>query len=280
MKTCEILIDTLKHITHQSSKEYLSLILTKNLNKRTPIHEAAKTGNFEILNLFFRLINQNERNHEDFDDEFRTSLHLAAAAGHTQIVQLLIDQGANVSSCDMNDSTPLHEAAAYNHYHCVDILLQSQAPLNQFDGKHNTPLHRASQHGHWNIVRLLLNSNADVRLINSEGYNSLEVAILNNHQLTVREFLNHKTWTKSLRNAQVPLTSNNNNKHEHLSTPLRKLIRYMPNEANEVFSRSITEIGGSDDYSYKIIFNNEFLEDQFSIFKWRQGEGFNEIFTV
>ncbi|CAF5067321.1 unnamed protein product, partial [Rotaria socialis] len=55
---------------------------------------------------------------EDYDDEFKTSLHLAAAEGHHKIVQLLIDQGANVWSCDMNSSTPLHEAAAHNRYHC------------------------------------------------------------------------------------------------------------------------------------------------------------------
>jgi ankyrin repeat protein len=172
----------------------------------------------------------------------------------------------------MNDSTPLHEAAAHNRYHCVEILLHHRAPINQFDGKHHTPLHRASQHGHWKIVRLLLHYNADVRLINCDGYNSLEIAILNNHQTTVQEFLSHKTWTKSLRNAQIQMTSERNSrKYEDLSTPLRKLIRYMPNEAEEIFTRCLIEIGGSEDYSYKIIFNYEFLEDQLSIFKWKQG---------
>ncbi|CAF4589687.1 unnamed protein product, partial [Rotaria sp. Silwood2] len=308
-KTCEILIDTIKYILLQTQlssdnrnlfiKKYLSLILKKNIDKRTPIHEAAKIGNFSMLNFFFRIINNEnitneyEQNKitlcEDFDDELKTSLHLAAGEGkiklikrkrkiislfkgHYEIVQLLIDQGANVWSCDMNESTPLHEASEHNRYRCVEILLHHHAPINQFDGKHNTPLHRASQYGHWKIVRLLLNYNADVRLTNCDGYNSLEVAILNNHQLTVHEFLNHKTWTKSLRNAQVQMMLNNNinSVYENLSTPLRKLIRYMPNEADEVFTRSMIEIGSSEDYSYKIIFNYEFLEDQFSIFKWKQ----------
>ncbi|CAF3667628.1 unnamed protein product [Rotaria sp. Silwood1] len=290
-KICEMLMNAIKYILLQIQlssnnknlfiKEYLSLILKKNINKRTPIHEAAKIGNFSMLNFFFHIINnENITNEykqnkivlcEDYDDELKTSLHLAAAQGHYEIVQLLIDQGANIWSCDMNDSTPLHEAAEHNRYHCVEILLHHHAPINQFDGKHNTPLHRASQYGHWKIVRLLLNYNANVRLINCDGYNSLEIAILNNHQTTVHEFLNHKTWTKSLRNAQVQIMLNNNSSiYENLSTPLRKLIRYMPYEANEVFTRSMIEIGSSEDYSYKIIFNYEFLEDQFSIFKWKQ----------
>ncbi|CAF5193469.1 unnamed protein product, partial [Rotaria magnacalcarata] len=178
----------------------------------------------------------------------------------------------------MNNSTPLHEAAAHNRYRCVEILLAHHAPINQFDGKQNTPLHRASQYGHWKIVRLLLNYNADVRLTNSDGYNSLEVAILNNHQLTVHEFLNHETWTKSLRNAQLQTRLNSSSsKYENLSTPLRKLIRYMPNEADQVFTRSMIEIGGSEENSYKIIFNYEFLEDQFSIFKWKQDSPIHSI---
>ncbi|UJR22073.1 hypothetical protein I4U23_025139 [Adineta vaga] len=286
--TCKILIDMIKYILLQTQfslsseniflQKYLSLILKKNINQRTSIHEAAKIGNFAMLNFFFQIIDDDDDDDEnlqhkiilceDCDDEFKTSLHLAAAEGHNTIVEFLLNQGANVCACDMNDATPLHEAATYNRYHSVEILLQNQAPINQFDGKHYTPLHRASQHGHWQIVRLLLDFNADVRLINSDGYNSLEVAIINNHQLTVREFLNDKTWTKSLRNSQIEFHTNR--KFEDLSTPLRKLIRYMPNEAEEVFTRCMIEIGGSEDSSYRIIFNYELLEDQFTILKWKQ----------
>ena len=190
--------------------------------------------------------------------------------GHDEIVRFLLSHGANPCACDMNEATPLHEAAAHSRYHCVQILLDHHAPINQFDGQYYTPLHRASQHGHWEIVRLLLNSNANVRLINCDGYNSLEVAIVNNHALTVREFLNHSSWAKSLRNSQIEMTADG--KLEHLSTPLRKLIRYMPNEAAEVFTRCVMEAGGAEDPSYKIIFNYEFLEDQLAVLKWKQGE--------
>jgi ankyrin repeat protein len=64
-------------------KQCLSLILKKNLDKRTPIHESAKIGNFPMLEFFFGMINnENIRNLcEDSDDEFKTSLHLAAAEG-------------------------------------------------------------------------------------------------------------------------------------------------------------------------------------------------------
>jgi transient receptor potential cation channel subfamily A protein 1 len=295
---CELLIHTIKHLLFR--EEYLSLILRKNINQRTAIHEAVRMGNLNVLNLFFRLVDYENRIAicEDYDDELKTSLHYAAAegrksvflritielisfSGHFEIVQFLVHQGVNVSSCDMNDSTPLHEAAAYNRYSCVEILLHHQAPINQYDGKHCTPLHRASQNGHWNIVRLLLNSHAEVHRINSDGYNALEVAIINNHRSTVREFLQHQTWAKSLRNAQLQMISER--KYEDHSTPLRKLIRYMPNEAEEVFTRCMTKIGNPEDSSYKIIFNYEFLEDQLSIVKWQQDETYrsnSHVYTL
>lgn len=277
-----MLISTIEHHRSFSNENYFleqffDLILQKNIHQRTSIHEAAKTDNFILLDFFFRLISSENKRRvlcQDSDGELKTSLHLAAAQGHIEIVRLFLIHGANVSSCDMNDSTPLHEAAAHNRYECVQLLLQYQASIDRYDGQHYTPLHRASQSGHWQIVRLLLNFNADIRRTNCDGYNSLEVAILNNHQLTVREFFKHHTWKYSLRNAQIQsiLERKKSRKYENLSTPLRKLIRYMPNEAEEVFTKCMSEIGGSEDYAYKIIFNYEFLEDQLSIFKWKQGK--------
>jgi ankyrin repeat protein len=97
---CEILINTIKHSLFENNKnlfikQYLSLILKKNIDKRTPIHEAAKIGNFPMLDFFFRIINNENLTNEykqnkialceDSDDELKTSLHLAAAEGKIKI---------------------------------------------------------------------------------------------------------------------------------------------------------------------------------------------------
>jgi hypothetical protein len=95
-----MLINTIKNILLKMNrnlfiKKYLLLILKKNIDKRTAIHEAAKIGNFFMLDFFFKIINNEnitneyEQNKkalcEDFDDEFKTSLHLAAAEGKIQL---------------------------------------------------------------------------------------------------------------------------------------------------------------------------------------------------
>ena len=76
---------------HASIRGCVAFILAKNKNKRTSIHEASRTGNVALLDLFFRLIHADTLSDEfddnrrafcdDTDDEYKTSLHLSAAAG-------------------------------------------------------------------------------------------------------------------------------------------------------------------------------------------------------
>jgi ankyrin repeat protein len=86
---CELLIHTIKHLLFQMNRncfrqQYLSLIWKKNLNQRTPIHEAARIGNLDFV---IRIINNEHRIAfwEDSDDELKTSLHLAASEGKNQL---------------------------------------------------------------------------------------------------------------------------------------------------------------------------------------------------
>jgi ankyrin repeat protein len=259
-------------------KHYVHLIRRKNRQQRTALHEAARLGNIDMLDLCFRIISTHYDSYryawcQDVDDEFKTCLHLAAAAGHHHAVQFLLDRGAHVCSFDMNDSTPLHEASSHGRYDCVEILLDYRAPIDQYDGSSNTPLHRASKNGHWTIVRLLLARHANVCLSNCDGYNSLEMAIVNNQCSTVDEFLRDQTWMMSLRHAQRSLpTDIDNNFHNAISTPLRKLIRHMPKKAKDVFTKCTKNIGFPDDDSFRIIYNYELLEDQISIRKWQQSK--------
>lgn len=89
---CQLLIGTMEHLlslpnTNHFLEQFFYLILQKNLNHSAPIHEAAKTGNFAMLEFFFRMINPDGSEDktrvfcQDSDDELKSSLHLAAAQG-------------------------------------------------------------------------------------------------------------------------------------------------------------------------------------------------------
>jgi len=72
-----------------------------------------------------------------------TALHLAATMGHEDMVELLIERGADVNGRDASGSTPLHHAAAGGNKAVVELLLAKGADVNARDNKNRTPLYLA-----------------------------------------------------------------------------------------------------------------------------------------
>jgi len=69
-------------------------------------------------------------------------LHLAAEAGFADVIQVLLDHGADINACTggQNRVTPLHMAAAKGKSDVVKMLLRSGADVNARDVKEQTPL--------------------------------------------------------------------------------------------------------------------------------------------
>jgi len=62
-----------------------------------------------------------------------TPLHLAAAKGHIETMQLLISNGACVNSSDKCGGKPLHLAAYQGHNNAVELLIENHAEINTQD---------------------------------------------------------------------------------------------------------------------------------------------------
>jgi hypothetical protein len=94
---------------------------------------------------------------------YLTPLHEAAWGGHTAVVKLLIEKGAdmNIGSSYRAPHTPLHTAAEEGRYKVVELLLQRGADVNTGAPQH-TPLHKAAASGHFAVANLLLESGADI----------------------------------------------------------------------------------------------------------------------
>lgn len=65
--------------------------------------------------------------------------------------------------------TPLHAAAARGQAVVVDLLLQNGADVDGFNSYGNTPLHIACLNGHTSVCSELLYRNANVNAINHRG---------------------------------------------------------------------------------------------------------------
>jgi ankyrin repeat protein len=95
-------------------------------------------------------------------DDGWTVLHRAVFRDFHQIVQLLLDKGANVNALDHKFWTPLHRAAFSGNTSSAVLLLKKGADVGAMDVNGQTPLHIAANAGQYFVVLELLRWHADV----------------------------------------------------------------------------------------------------------------------
>jgi hypothetical protein len=96
-------------------------------------------------------------------------LMTAALLGHTEIVQLFLEKGADVNAKDNDGWTALMIAAEKGHSEIVQLLLEKGADVNAKDNDGVTALMFAAANGHTEIVQLLLEKGADVNAETNDG---------------------------------------------------------------------------------------------------------------
>ncbi|TSS11555.1 Ankyrin repeat domain-containing protein 55 [Bagarius yarrelli] len=93
----------------------------------------------------------------NYDDENgKTCVHIAAAAGYSDIIyELARVPETNLQALDVDERTPLHWAAAAGKEECVQALLQLGVEPGPRDINENTPLTYAMYCGHTACIKLL-----------------------------------------------------------------------------------------------------------------------------
>ncbi|KAG9852947.1 purine and uridine phosphorylase, partial [Aureobasidium melanogenum] len=124
-------------------------------NGRTALYWASEEGHSNIVQILL-----DAGADLDAQSDYGTPLHAASEMGHDKIVQMLLDAGADLDA-QSDYGTPLRAASFSGHDKIVQMLLSKGADVNQ-GGPRNTPLRAASFWGHDKIVQILLSKGADV----------------------------------------------------------------------------------------------------------------------
>jgi hypothetical protein len=133
-----------------------------------------------------------------------------------------------------------------------------------------TPLHLACEKGYLDVAKCLIDNGASTTLRNAQLYNCLEISIKGKHKKIVEYLLGLPNWREMMRNAQ-PIEDT-----DAYDTPMRKLIRYMPDMALWMVETKLTrKFGGGGQKVSKEIYDYEFYEDMQTVKQWH-AQGMSE----
>jgi len=137
------------------------------------IHDAAQQGDLVKIK---SLLEKSPGLLEARSENEKTPLHFAAQGGHKEIVELLLENGADVNAKNIALETPLHYATAMGYKEIVDLLISEGAVLNSGTTNGSTPLHYSANIGNSEIIKVLIEKGSDVNCRTKYGTTPLDLA--------------------------------------------------------------------------------------------------------
>ena len=105
-----------------------------------------------------------------------TPLHMAAEGGHSHVVKLLLNAGAEINKLNKSGESPLLLAAKNGHVDIIDKLLAGGGEINMVNEGGESPLFLAAKFGHSDVVIALLKGGANPNRENRDGDTPIQIA--------------------------------------------------------------------------------------------------------
>ncbi|KAK4489081.1 hypothetical protein RD792_004875 [Penstemon davidsonii] len=150
--------------------------MTTDATNSTALHTAAAQGHTNVVNL---LLDIDSNLAKIARNNGKTVLHTAARMGHLEVVKSLLDKDPSIGfRTDRKGQTALHMAVKGQNVDIVTELIKPDSSvLGLEDNKGNTALHIATRKGRIQIVHSLLSTEGiDVNSTNSTGETPLDIA--------------------------------------------------------------------------------------------------------
>ncbi|KAI9744634.1 MAG: hypothetical protein M1818_002163 [Claussenomyces sp. TS43310] len=135
------------------------------------------------LDQIIELLLQNGANvNANFEDEnFYDALQAASTGGHRVVAELLLQRGANANAHGGYFGNALYAASSGGHNAVAELLLQKGAHVNAQGGSFGNALYAASIGGHYAVAKLLLQKGAHVNAQGGLFCNALHAASIGGH---------------------------------------------------------------------------------------------------
>lgn len=176
-------VDSVTILLNRGMKQYIDDLDYEN---RSPLLRAVHSGNIDVVEALLQhgafIHRHNYRNDENFYNERirivneLSPIYTASVYGFTEMVNLLLDSGADINDKSGKfDTTPLHVASDRGHLETVNLLLERGALVDEPDSIGYTPIFLACESGHIEVVQRLIEAGASF-----DNFRILHLAYFNN----------------------------------------------------------------------------------------------------
>eukprot|EP00919_Chromeraceae_sp_WS-2016_P017976 GHVR01042754.1.p1 GENE.GHVR01042754.1~~GHVR01042754.1.p1 ORF type:complete len:333 (-),score=84.70 GHVR01042754.1:211-1164(-) len=147
------------------------------------MHVASYLGHTDVLITMIKAtshdfnINNKDHTSEARDYHGVSLLHVGCSGGHIDLVNYIIDIGANVNDTTDEGRVPLHYGCMSGSTQVVQTLLAHKADVKASNEYGWTPIHTCAQYCLYEAALLLLEDGADVNSLTDEGTSPLHIVV-------------------------------------------------------------------------------------------------------
>ena len=105
-----------------------------------------------------------------------TALQEAIRYGYFDMVQLLVELGADPNALDVDGRNAMHHAAQSDEPAAARLLINKGVAIEKQDPYQYTPLHLAAREGNERLVKVLLDAGADINATIDVGFTAVDLA--------------------------------------------------------------------------------------------------------
>ncbi|KAJ5073353.1 ankyrin repeat-containing protein [Anaeramoeba ignava] len=173
-----------KKYLHKITNNYEEIVNYKEEDGSNLLHQATQKFKIGYDSITYRKsgIKINSQNKKG-----KSPLHIAVAGNMYDIIELFIENKADIDIQDKSGCTPLFIAVEFGFYKIAELLLKNNANFHLFSKK-LLPIHLAARNNNSSLVELLLNHGADPNTISQEG----KTAYHYTHSIFVQKILRSK----------------------------------------------------------------------------------------
>lgn len=128
-------------------------------NMNTVLHHSIRNGKWEFVEQLF-VVFESDADLDKMNPHCEDAL-LASKSDRLEVVEYLIQAGADINATDKYGQTVLHQTARYEHWEFVELLVEKGADVNAKNIDDETVLHHATMHEAWEVVEWLIEKGAD-----------------------------------------------------------------------------------------------------------------------